>query len=63
MFNVKKVNKLIRENKYSKLELAKAIGTPYTTLLDRLNGKYRFTADEAYKIAKFFNVEMEYFYK
>lgn len=62
MFQVNKVNELLVETKYSKLSLSKAIGTPYTTLIDRLNGKYKFTADEAYKIAKFFNVDMEYFY-
>lgn len=62
MFDNKKVKQELLEQRYSQITLAKFIGIPQSTLNDKINGKTKFTADEAYKVAKFFNKELEYFY-
>lgn len=63
MFKYNLVMKLLKENSYSQSALAKYLNMPPTTLNDKLHGRTKFTADEAYKIAKFFNRGMEYFYE
>ena len=62
MFDNKKVKQELLNQRYSQVTLAKFIGIPQSTLSDKLNGKTKFTADEAYKVAKFLNKELEYFY-
>lgn len=45
-------------------DLAELLGVRYATIIDRLNGKYRFYYDEAYKIKKeyFPDLEIEYLF-
>lgn len=62
MFNNKKVKEELEQQRYSQKDLANYVGIPQSTLSDKINGKTKFTADEAYKVAKFLNKKLEYFY-
>lgn len=62
MFDNKKVKQELEIQRYSQSALAKFIGIPQSTLNDKINGKTKFTADEAYMVAKFLKKKLEYFY-
>lgn len=42
-----KINDIIYQKKISKKDIAKKLGVTYNTLILKLNGKYKFTFDEA----------------
>ena len=62
MFNAYKVKEELKEQRYSQAQLANFLGIAPSTLSDKLTGKSKFNADEAFRIAKFFNRDLEYFY-
>lgn len=62
MFNILKVKEELKTQNITQRELAKYLNIPTTTLSDKLLGKSKFNADEAYKIANFLNRDLEYFY-
>ena len=62
MFSNQKVKEELRIQRYKQIELAKYLNIPTSTLSDKLNGKTKFNADEVFKIAKFLNKDLEYFY-
>lgn len=51
-------------NKVTKKDIAKLLGVRYATVLDKMNGKYRFYYDEALAIKKAFfpNLNIEYLF-
>lgn len=62
MFNIEKVKEELKLRNISQLELSKVIGIPYSTLNDKINGKTKFTVDEAHKLATFLNKKIDDFY-
>ena len=62
MFSNEVVKEELKKQRYKQIELAKYLGIPASTLSDKLNGKTKFNADEVFKIAKFLNKDLEYFY-
>lgn len=63
MFDCERVKKLLREKKKTQSELAAYTDLSKSTLSDKLNNKTKFTVEEAFKVAKFFNTDINVFYK
>ena len=62
MFNNFKVKEELKKQRYKQTDLANYLGIPTSTLNDKLNGRSKFNADEAFKISKFLNKDLYYFY-
>ena len=62
MFNNLIVKEELKEKGYQQFKLANYLGIPTSTLNDKLNGRSKFNADEAFKISKFLNKDLYYFY-
>ena len=62
MFNNLIVKEELKEKGYQQFKLANYLGIPTSTLNDKLNGRSKFSADEAFKISKFLNKDLYYFY-
>ena len=55
MFNNLIVKEELKEKGYQQFKLANYLGIPTSTLNDKLYGRSKFNADEAFKISKFLN--------
>ncbi len=53
------IKKLRKENSITQEDLATAVGVTRQTIISLENGKYNASLQLAYKIAKFFNTEIE----